>query len=338
MVHIPKGKLGNLRADQLNELIDAAQRNPDISEAQTPPGMPGPPVASGRFPIVAKLGKLITPVKDDGKGQNEGYTGGDSDEDGPEDDTDLFGYKWEEISYNKQSNMWGGSGGERAYGSEDKNAAYGIGLQGTDPSKYPNFAGKGVLLFPGNDRRGKPILVFQVPPANKTTFPAQLTGSFYEGESCGAIDDGVKHYTFTPLKIDGLNTDGEPQFIVDAEVPDGIAFNIADFNGGSYGGSITVPEGSCGPETEVAAVSSGKRVMMHFLGWVERAPVDEGLQRPAQSGDTDENEFEAVYGFFVKNDLCVTCCDQEEGIKAGRDESRQRRLRENKNIASEMRL
>ncbi len=320
--HISKGRLPGLRADQLNELTETV-----LSGSSTGGGDPAPPappktaLLSGQFPIFATLGPLIEPVKEEEEEEGEGgqepfYRSGDDsgddddDREGDDDDLQTYGYKWTQVTYSRSEHGWNSGQADLGYTKVQNNPAYGVGISGTDLSRYPIFEGQGVLLYPANDQDGNPILVFQPPEGFARVFPARITGwnepVDEEGMAIGGEDPCeeliVSTYNFRAEKMQGLNADGLPVFISDPDIEPGIAVNLSDMNGGRYGGSINTSDGVCPPSTTPVKIRNNCRVMMHYLG------------THSSKDDKGETETTKMYGFFVKNDFCVECC-VEEGIR-----------------------
>jgi hypothetical protein len=304
--HLSKGRLPGLRANQINELTEHMQNVSSTGGGDpAPPAPPKGSLLSGQFPIRAKLKKLVVPPEPEGgdDGSAAGYMG-DGDDDGGEEVEErlYYGYEWEETRYDAATNRW--ITGYRSFDKDNPVLAFPIGIDGTDEVKYPDLKDKGVLLWPANSKRGKPILTFQVPPERPSTFVARITGGYGEGECAPASLSGM--YTFTALKVDSVSASGQLIYTTDSDIGTGVAWNVADRNG-TYGGKVILPEGdedACGAGHTAVPCPVGKYVTMHRLANAASAVED----------PDDGNVFEggAVYVFFVKNDLCIECCTYEE--------------------------
>lgn len=299
--HFTGGNYGKLDAETLNAIIEQAYKVRPPEQTQSPHFSQVQP----QFPIFARLGGVIT-EKDKEPPRDEGYQGGDDDDgggDGEDDWTPQYGgYRWGEVSYDIAARGWSPAEGGRSYTATKRNAAYALGIEYTDEGSAPIYSGETVLLFPANDKKGNPMLVFQPPAASSPWESAVITN--VAATTCGV--NGATYYEFRRTRFE--EKDGSPTMIEVEEQDDaayGFAINLIEVTGSDLGGSIT--QSDCNISWTYTPIPAGTHVMVRRLGYSQAAGPDEDLI--------------PVYGFAIPNDTCIQCCD--EGFLALRSSTRQ---------------
>tara|TARA_R100001510_G_scaffold57782_1_gene67740 strand:+ start:8043 stop:9008 length:966 start_codon:yes stop_codon:yes gene_type:complete len=282
VVHLPKGQIGSLKADQINSLTDGVKNASDVGESQTPPPIPARPIASGRFPIYVRLGFCVS---EDGACPEDEETPANVDnEDGsPIELSFRHGYEWTEVGFSRTSLRWSDSANGRAFTCN--NAAYAIGIDASQPIEaMPVYAGDHVMLFPSHDMQGNPLLVFEPPAPQSTFFPARIVSA--AGTECNIDPEGA--YRLRRVTVT-FTEQGAPIYTDDAEAPLVDATNLAEINGGDMGGQIANGSGGCSVAWSPTPIPAGTVV------FAKRVGIGEGGE---------------WFGFFATNDKCVACCEE----------------------------
>ena len=282
MVHIPKGRSGNLRADQINEMSRKSDAAITPSEGQTPlPPIPSP-MGSGRYPIHVRLGTCVTEedgLCDDRDDDNEdGKKGGEE----PIGISYRHGYEWQEVMFDRDKMKWVDAEAGRSNSCFDP--AYAIGVDASqDYGAMPDFNGQHAMLFPSNDSLGRPLLVFEPPADQGGLFPALVVTQ--AGTDCNI--DSNAFYGLKRLELQ-ITPIGTPFYsVVSQDILQ--ATNLAEYNGSYFGAQVQTGDGGCQVAWSPTPIPTNALVFAKLL------TVSEG---------------ESYYGFFAINDECITCCEE----------------------------